>query len=370
MSALKKFTYRVIAGANGATALLMFLVGYSDLISPASHPLVANLGLAFPLFLFINLLFLVFWLWVYKPYAWIPVAGYVLCFFPLRTYMPINWPQRIPEGAIKVMSYNVYSFPDLRTTPIKDYPIIQYILKEDPDILCMQESPAQGVVHAKLDSAFSKVYPYRYDLNAHEGRDVISIFSKFNIMRSQIIKYESKGNISAAYWVNIHGNPVIIINNHFETTGLSLADRLRFKRMVKGELSGDSIRPESQRILSRLNLSSSIRAPQAEAVARFISSHSDESIICVGDFNDSPISYTHHTISKNLTDCYTAAGNGPGISYHKGGFYVRIDNIMCSSDWKPYRCKVDNEVALSDHYPIYCWLKKQPKSKKMPIKVP
>ena len=55
-----------------------------------------------------------------------------------------------------------------------------------------------------------------------------------------------------------------------------------------------------------------------------------------------------------------ASANGPGISYHLSGFFVRIDNILCSDDWKPYACKVDNSIQSSDHYPIVCWLKKQP----------
>ena len=81
-------------------------------------------------------------------------------------------------------------------------------------------------------------------------------------------------------------------------------------------------------------------------------------ILC-GDFNDSPISYAHRTLDKVLTDCYVATGNGPGISYHHNAIFVRIDNIMCSSHWTPYGCKVDRSARHSDHYPIYCWLKRK-----------
>jgi UDP-2,3-diacylglucosamine pyrophosphatase LpxH len=61
---------------------------------------------------------------------------------------------------------------------------------------------------------------------------------------------------------------------------------------------------------------------------------------------------------KELTDCYVATANGPGISYHYNAFYVRIDNIMCSDHWKPYECKVDNSISASDHYPIVCKLQR------------
>jgi hypothetical protein len=51
---LKKITFQMVAGANVATILLMFLVGFSDHLNPVSHPSLSNLGLAFPVFLFIN----------------------------------------------------------------------------------------------------------------------------------------------------------------------------------------------------------------------------------------------------------------------------------------------------------------------------
>ena len=118
---------------------------------------------------------------------------------------------------------------------------------------------------------------------------------------------------------------------------------------------------ESKRLIDKLAETSKRRAPEVDAVARYIARHEGESIILCGDFNDNPISYTRRVIVDKLTDCYVATANGPGISYHLSGFYVRIDNIMCTPDWKPYGCTVDSKVKSSDHYPIYCWLQKQRK---------
>ena len=59
---LKDFTVRMIAGANVATVIIMLLVGFSDLLNPQRFPAFANAGLLFPVFLLINLGFLVFWL--------------------------------------------------------------------------------------------------------------------------------------------------------------------------------------------------------------------------------------------------------------------------------------------------------------------
>ena len=52
---LKRLTVQLVAGANVATVILMFLVGYSDRINPVSHPILATVGLIFPVFLVLNL---------------------------------------------------------------------------------------------------------------------------------------------------------------------------------------------------------------------------------------------------------------------------------------------------------------------------
>ena len=75
-----------------------------------------------------------------------------------------------------------------------------------------------------------------------------------------------------------------------------------------------------------------------------------------GDFNDSPLSYVHFQLTQILNDSYTRGGNGPGISYHEGGMYFRIDNILCSDHWNVAKSKVCNRVNGSDHYPICSWL--------------
>ena len=131
------------------------------------------------------------------------------------------------------------------------------------------------------------------------------------------------------------------------------------KNMVKGDLKGDSVTVESKTLYAKLVAATEKRAPQADAVARYVREHKRYPIILCGDFNDNPISYVHHTIAKELTDCYTATGNGPGISYNSNAFFVRIDNIMCSDHFVPYDCSVDRSIKASDHYPIKCWVKRR-----------
>lgn len=357
---LKKITLQMMAGANLATIVLMLLIGYSGCLNPVSHPTLANAGLVFPIFLVINFAFLVFWAVFRLRGVIIPLLGFIVCYQPVRTYMPLNISREVPEGAVKVLSYNVWLFAgwDDHGRP---NPILSYICQQNADIVCLQESGGQEVGQARIDSALNAVYQYRDSTHSRLGSDVLSVYSKYPILSKDHISYQSVGNHSSAFHLKIGRDTVLLINNHLETTGLSPEEKEQFKSLVKGNLKNGSAKVESKRLIDKLGEASAKRAPEAEAVARYVSQHSNESVILCGDFNDGPLSYVHRTLVRDLTDCYTATGNGPGISYHRAGFYVRIDNIFCSDDWESYGCRVDNKIKSSDHYPIVCWLKKRPK---------
>ncbi len=358
---LKKITFQIVAGANVATILIMLLSGYADRLNPEEYPLLSNLGLAFPVFLTINLGFMIFWLVFHAKGMLIPLAGYLVCYFPIRTYIPVNIPHEHPKDAIKVMSYNVWAFALAETDDYGVSPVLDYICKADADIVCLQEATRGPEMQRVIDGVIPEKYKYIDSVRTATGNDILEIYSKFPILSKERIKYKSDGNLSAAFKLKIGNDTVIVINNHLETTGLSDEQKKDFKNMMKGELNGNVAKIESKRLIDKIAEASKIRAPQAKAVAEYVAANKGKSIILCGDFNDNPLSYVRRTISKGLTDCYVATGNGAGISYHKNAFYVRIDNIMCSDDWKPYGCKVDNKIKSSDHYPIYCWLKKRDK---------
>lgn len=360
----KEFTYRMIAGANVATIIIMVLVGFSDVISPEKLGLFANVGLAFPAFLVINFCFLLFWLLFRSKYAAIPVVGFLIAFLPVRKYMPLNINGEAPKDCIKVLSYNTWNFGAQTEDAAGTNICLAYLQEQDADIVCLQEAMPNDRNKQQIDSLLGAMYPYQ-DVTLHpNGGNALMLLSKFPILSKELIPYESKGNLSVAYRLKIKDRQILLVNNHLETTGLSLEERRQFKNLVVGKLEADTAEQTSKLLIVKLAESTRKRAPEAEAVADYLKRYKNMSIIVCGDFNDGPISYAHRTIAKDLVDCYVASGNGQGISYHHGGFFVRIDNIMCSKDWKPYECWVDDKIAVSDHYPIICKLKMRPKHQK------
>jgi endonuclease/exonuclease/phosphatase family metal-dependent hydrolase len=357
---LKQFTVNLVAGANVATVALMLLCGYSDFISPVRHPSLSWLGMIFPLFLIVNLGFLFFWLIFKWRRAWIPVAGYLLAYIPISTYMPLNPRQEEPEDCIKLLTYNVCTYGGNYKYEDAFERILDYFKEQQADIVCTQEDVDSWRRYALLK--YQKIYPYNDTtvfVNTVDNFNGVGIHTRYPILRKERIRYESEANGSVAYFLQRGQDTLLVVNNHFEGTHLSTEDRDHYKGMLRGEVKGDTARTESMLIIEKLGKYSAVRAKEVETVRRYIEAHSQYPVIVCGDFNDTPISYTRRTLAKGLTDCFATSGFGVGLSYNQKGFWVRIDHILCSSDFVPYNCHVDSKIDFSDHYPMICWLKMQ-----------
>ncbi|MDD6436567.1 MAG: endonuclease/exonuclease/phosphatase family protein [Prevotella sp.] len=356
MRKFRSFTLQLIAGANIASVIAMTAVGYSDHLDPIAFPLLSIVGLAFPAFLLLNIVFLVFWVVVKPRYVLIPLAGFIICFHPVRNYCPLN-PFTTTKGAdLKVVSFNVWMFS--AEYPDSTLALLHYLQKQHADIICLQEADVSGSPEKVVDSVMNRLYSHR-DTTSYSNGDVIRLYSRYPIIRREAIPYPSLSNHSSAFFLKMGSDTVIVVANHLQSIGLSREDKLQFKYLVKQDLGSDSARAVSHMLYEKISEASMQRAPQAEAVATFIRKHKHYPMIVCGDFNDGPISYARRTIAEGLTDCYRESGNGPGITYHRGGFYVRIDNIFCSEHFTPLKCVVGNTIKASDHYPIIAWLKKK-----------
>ena len=357
---LKAFTINLVAGANIATVILMLGAGYSDRLNPADFPLLSCFGMVFPVFLVVNLLFLFFWLTFKWRKAWIPIVGYALAYAPLCLYMPINMKQDVPEGAIKLISYNVCQYGGNYKYEEGFDTVYNYLKRQQADIVCIQEDVdtwRRYVMHR-----YQKIYPYNDTTifsKTATTMNGVGIHTRFPIIRKERIAYPSMANGSVAYYLKTDDDTIIVINNHLEGTHLSKEDRANYKRMLRGKMERDTVKEESMLLISKLGESAAKRAPEAEAVHQYVEAHRQYPIIVCGDFNDNPISYSRRTIAQGLTDCFAATGKGIGLSYNQKGFFVRIDHILCSDDFVPYNCEIDSKMDASDHNPILCWLKKR-----------
>lgn len=349
-------------------AVLMLLSGYSGLMPPETCGWATVLGLSFPLLLALNLVFLFLFLTFRWRRSWLPVAAFLLAFPPIRLYLPLNFgggSPTTPDGkTLSVMSYNVQGFngPGIEHDPDSKNldRIVEYLKRQTPDILCLQESTGSWRGYIKrLDS----LYAHHDTVTICQGKgmaNAVSVFSQHAILKHERIDYPSKANGTVAFLLKCGADTLLLVNNHLETNHLNKSVRQQYRSILHGEETADSVRSQTRNIMGILSEQALQRAPQARAVARYTDSirrlHPAWLVIVCGDFNESPVSYTHRTLSRGLTDCYEAAGCGPGWSMMAKAFPVRIDNILCNDRLQPLSCRVDRSLTASDHFPIIATL--------------
>ena len=354
-----RFLLGILVGANVVSVVLLLLCGYSTMFHPKVCSILVGFGLTFPVYLVVCLFFLVFWAIFSARFIWISIVGLVAGFGFIRTYCPINLPDPHPQGCIKVLSYNVKGFciADRRSDAAEQFRrILDYLRKSQADIVCLQEYQYWPDQLGRQVEEVRNRWPYHDSLQL--GTNAIGFWSRYPIIKRGRIRFSSTAHGSVAYTLRLGASDtIIVINNHFVSNAISAEDKSLYKNMVKtpSEVNMKSNMGYFVRKVGRAGLR---RSDQADSVASYVERHADKPIILCGDLNDSPIAYAHHRLTRSLNDAYVSSGFGPGISYHEAGMYFRLDNILCSHHWKSYTATVDAEMDASDHYPIFCFLKK------------
>ena len=356
-----------IVAVNLLVALLLIGCAYSPLLPVESMPLLSLAGLAMPFVLVANGAFLIVWLLLYKRFMLVSIGALLVCLPQIRVFSPINVSRQTPpEESIKVVSYNILSLNLKSTTANIDNPVIAYLESCDADIICLQEFPFSAL-KSKDAKGLLKAYPYRsYQLNNWSvGKShYLCCLSKYPILSVEDVDFNSTSNGCAKYRI-LHGaDTVVVYNCHLQSNNLNDENKSAYEQLL-ADPNKDKIRSQGTReIVRKLRDAVSKRAAQANLVLTEVQKDTTPYIIVCGDFNDSPISYTHKLFMREFADAYVRSGNGPGFSYNRNKLFYRIDHILYAPAFEAYDCVVDHSVKASDHYPISCYLQKNVSEKK------
>jgi endonuclease/exonuclease/phosphatase family metal-dependent hydrolase len=352
---------------------LLVVSGLATYISPEKLILPAYLGLFFLPLVFINILFLFFWVVKLKWYFVFSLAVLVFSFnnfcndFPFNGKAKNEFPAANDSSSISevsLLSYNVKHFNFYKKDKQKEHfnEIVDYIIKRDADIVCLQEfgyyNEKKFLSEDDIMNMFSKKYPYRhivyqYGTNEKNAYGVATL-SKYPIVKKQEMDYDSKFNRSIFSDIKIAGRRLRVFNCHLESNQLTHNDRKRMAKLMDST-NQKNISETTEMLTRKLGFAYRKRAHQADLIAEAIR-ESPHSVVVCGDFNDTPISYTYQTIRADLNDVFVNCSTGPGITYNELPFLYRIDYILCSNEIAAARFKIDR-VKFSDHYPISCVLR-------------
>lgn len=358
---------------NILAVIILWIAAVFSTLSPNVYGWLSLSGYALPFLVIINIAFLALWVFIKKRFILISFIGLVVAYKPIILYCPLNSStaeNNLPKNLITILSYNTSNWGTFTTSPDKVSTneekmehIVSMLKENDADILVLQESALSD-----YSKPVSSMYEYADTISNKNNKGItLTILSKYPIIKKEKINIESNKNACGAFWLDVNGKEVIVINAHLEVMRFSMKERSQFSTIVHGnQKDKDSIRSTSHTLIGKIYKATKIRARQAETIAEFINSHNDTPIIIAGDFNDIPNSYVHSTILEALAkdgdekeegyNCYAHTGFGPGYTFKHFGIRVRIDNIMCSPHFTPYNCHIIPDINTSDHQPIVCKL--------------
>jgi endonuclease/exonuclease/phosphatase family metal-dependent hydrolase len=345
---------------NVLFALALLFGKLTTIVSPAHWLMFAYFGLIFPFVLFVNFLFMVFWIVLHKwKILFISLTASLICLnnicntFPIHLIKSDNDPK---ATHLKIMSYNIDAFGQF--TPSKKNTmdgLLGYINKMQPDVVCMQEFYVyvKGRILTE-QNVLKKMrnYPYHYiyySAISDAFSEGLAIFSKYPIDFKGVCQF-SKGYYTTIYAdIIVNSKTIRVFDHHMESYKFSSSERKHYEDLVD-DFSAQQFHDVVLKFSTKMNEAYGVRARQADTVAKTIAKSPYPVIVC-GDFNDVPVSYTYTTIKKDLIDTYVAAGTGYGNTYSHKLFPFRIDYIMVDPGFHTLGSKVYH-VKHSDHYPI------------------
>ncbi len=312
-------------------------------INPEHSDIFPFLGLALPIVLIANLVILLYWAIQFRWWVILPFVAIVCNISYIGAMYRIPFGQKArSDSALTVASYNVYGFRRGEYSAVmRD--IATLFEKNDVDVACLQE--VRLINRHSLDS-MATIFSSLPNVVYHESD--IAILSKYPVLTSGVIKFPNTGNnaVWADLWVD--STTVRILTVHMQTTGVA-AVRSEFA----GQPDDEGFSKEKRVILrlrDKLRDNARMRAAQAQELRQLIDTTTCPLIVC-GDFNDTPSSYTYHTMRGKLTDGFKACGKGFGATFRSLRNVLRIDYIFYSPAFHGIRYDTP-DVPFSDHRPV------------------
>ncbi len=333
---MKRLTlfHKIVFAINTVFVFLLLIACAVPYISSEKFSFLSFLSLAVPFLVGSNFIFLVYWIIRKKRQLWLSLFVLVFSYFVLGTFVKLTFSEeKILEEDLSVMSYNVRSFNKNGglNNPRVFEDVKKLIDKEDPDIICFQET---GYLRRK---EYTK-YPYKFlKYINNPGKVLLAIFSKYPIIKAELIHFPKTANNGSYADILYMNDTIRIYNIHLESFKITPNPNV-----LQKEPTG--------KLFKRLEKSFQMQQQQAKIIDLHCKSTPYKKIIC-GDFNNTQFSNVYQTIKGDMQDTFLAKGNGYGKTFNFLSIPLRIDFILADEAFEVKRHKNYNE-KLSDHFPI------------------
>lgn len=371
----KKFRFRIFTKrffiiSNVVISLLYLLSCVNTYLHPENFIFLPLVGLAFPIILLLELLFLLFWAgfrsrWFLLPFLTMVVGfsqiSHLLAFHPFAGFQ-----EKKADHDLRILTWNVSWFDgQLKddNSPPQRKKILEFIKKYEPDVICFQEFIQntwewQSDFMHNIEPLRKMGYKYYYfpPDNAYSKDEKFitgsSIFSKYPLIDS--LNWSFVADNGKKYFekliaadVKIGKDTVRFYNMHLQSFLFKQND---YKNIEIIKNADEEILHASFSLFRKIKVAYLSRADQAEEVAKRVKESPYKTIIC-GDFNDVPNSYTYSKIRGEFNDVFLDKGFGIGRSFRRISPSLRIDYIFTNPDFSTRQSKIFS-LTYSDHNPV------------------
>ncbi len=340
--------------------LLCFSYG-SSFFSPEVIGEASMLWFAFPYLWLACAIVTAIWL-IFRPrlIALIPITAMLVTFDGVLSIANFGPTPTANGHEIKILTFNVGHTDWNNVTEFTEY-----INSQNADILCFQEMNLASALSKAGAKSYKEIFPeYKYAIGetvadgiAREVKTVGSgqvILSKYPIEEYNPIELDEKFQpLFLGVIVTVDDSRrFALCNVHLESIKLQpqhISAVNHATRAVKRETARTLL--DTYRHLRR---AFDVRAEQVRKLVE-CQQVTDMPLVVCGDFNDTPISYTYHTVSSILIDSFREAHGGFGDTYNGDLPPLRIDYVFHSHSFKCVGYE-ELDVDLSDHLPVSCKL--------------
>ena len=324
--------------------IVLFL---TTIIMPLMHPQrsqeLSTLGLIAPFTYTAVLLLMLYWIARWRPImSAVMILMTIIGLFSVSSFYRIELRRSYGEpaaerGEIKIMTYNTRSFIDDNGANRLDS-VAQIIRSINPDIVCFQEMGFSSLADSLMREA--KLLPMPHSVSRSNLSP--AIYSRYPIIKAQ--RVDTMKNF---VWADIavREDTIRVFNNHLHSTAIRKEDGVYLEEHQY--LEDENPQQEVMSMVSRLTENNIIRAAQVDTLVEMVAASPYPAIVC-GDFNDTPISYTIHKMTRDLSDVFREVGRGFSHTYR--GFFdmLRIDYVMCSDEFTPISYQVIDSWGVEE----------------------
>jgi len=337
--------------------IITLLTYLAPLVNPKLSGWLSVLGLMYPIILLFNLAFLAYWLFR-RQYTLVIVSTLTILigWNYLTATFGVNYfgESSIVENQLTIGSYNVRNYritgkweKESALNKVKE--TSKFFQDIMPDITCFQEYGSlnkKGIIKEELTRTFSGKY-------TATNKYSLYIASKYPIINSESLPLlkDERVNLSSLFAdIQINNELIVRVYNIYLASNKVTDETENFEINTK-KIQDKSTWKTIYSVFRSIKNNQIIRVDQMKSIIEHIEGSPYPVIVC-GDFNDAPLSYTYHLLSKKLTDTFVKKGKGSGTSYNGNIPFLKIDYIFSDYRFNVNNFNIHNEYTGSDHFPI------------------